>query len=136
MMARFAWFCFFARDPNFFLVLPICSHEHSFMKRGTSAPEVRQDSTRHGKSRFDWREDLLHSRDVKARDVDAYGFALSWYEEWRVKRSLDPGRESARQWWQQAVKNKERDEWQLRQWAAAIRWSRKRLRLTRSLIFF
>ena len=71
--------------------------------------------------RFDWREDLLHSRDVNARDVDAYGFALSWYEEWRVKRRLVPGRESAGQWWQQAVKSKEREE-----------WSRKRLRLTRS----
>ena len=32
-----------------------------------------------------------------SRDVDAYGFALSWYEEWRAKRDLDPGRESAGQ---------------------------------------
>ena len=92
------------------------------MNHDMSAPEERQDSTLQGKSRFDWREDLLHSRDVKARDVDAYGFALSWYEEWRVKRALAPGRESAEQWWLQAVKSKEREEWQLLQWAAAMRW--------------
>lgn len=83
----------------------------------TKSPTVQR-----ARLRFDWREDLLHSRDVPARDVDAYGFALSWYEEWRVKRHLDPGRESAGQWWQQAVKSKAREEWQLRQWAEAMRW--------------
>jgi hypothetical protein len=58
----------------------------------TKSPTVQR-----ARLRFDWREDLLHSRDVPARDVDAYGFALSWYEEWRVKRHLDPSRESAGQ---------------------------------------
>jgi hypothetical protein len=58
---------------------------------------TKSSTVQRAKLRFDWREGLLHSRDVPARDVDAYGFALSWHEEWRVKCHLDPSRQSAGQ---------------------------------------
>ena len=59
--------------------------------------------------RFDWREDLSRSRDLTRREIDAYGYVLGWMEDWRVRKDLPAGREAARA------------------------WSRKRLRLTRSV---
>lgn len=85
------------------------------------------------KLRFDWREDLTKARDLTTRDIDAYGYVLGWLEDWRQKRDLPAGREAARRWWKEVAKSKERPEWQLRQWQEAIRWSRRRLRLTRSV---
>lgn len=85
------------------------------------------------RARFDWREDLARSRDLTRREIDAYGYVLGWLEDWRVKRDLPAGREAARGWWREVAKAKDRPEWQLRQWEEAIRWSRRRLRLTRSV---
>lgn len=108
---------FFDRVQFFFLAKMSVLTNNVRMK-----PDTTSCSERQKRPRFDWREDLLHSRDVNARDGEAYGFVLSWYEEWRVKRNLLPGRESAGQWWREAVKSKQRQEWQLPQWAAAMRW--------------
>lgn len=73
-------------------------------------------------ARFDWRQDLLHSRDLSHREVEAYGYVLSWIEDWRLKKELPAGREAAKRWWLEVAKAKERPEWQLRQWQEAIRW--------------
>lgn len=62
------------------------------------------------------------SRDLTHREIEAYGYVLGWMEDWRVKRDMVPGREAARQWWLEVAKSKERPEWQMRQWAEAIRW--------------
>ena len=72
--------------------------------------------------RFDWREDLSHSRDLTRREIDAYGYVLGWIEDWRVRKDLPAGRDAARAWWREVAKAKERPEWQLRQWEEAIRW--------------
>jgi hypothetical protein len=86
------------------------------------------------KGRFhDWREDLSKARDLTTREIEAYGYVLGWLEDWRRKQDLPAGRDAARRWWKEVAKSKERPEWQLRQWEEAIRWSRKRLRLTRSV---
>ena len=71
---------------------------------------------------FDWRKDLSASRDLSLREIEAYGYVLGWLEDWRVKADLPPGRDAARRWWCEVAKSKERPEWQLRQWAEAIRW--------------
>lgn len=71
---------------------------------------------------FDWRNDLLNSRDLNHREIEAFGYVLGWLEDWRVKQDLPPGRDAARRWWAEVAKSKERPAWQLRQWEEAIRW--------------
>ena len=85
---------------------------------------MNADSSGVGKRRprFDWREDLSHSRDLSRREIDAYGYVLGWIEDWRVKKDLAAGRDAVRAWWREVAKAKERPEWQLRQWEEAIRW--------------
>ena len=72
--------------------------------------------------RFDWREDLACSRDLTKREVDGFGYVLSWIEDWRVKKDLPAGRAAAERWWREVAKEKDRPAWQLRQWTEAIRW--------------
>ena len=74
------------------------------------------------RKRYDWREDLASSRDLTNREIDAYGYVLSWIEDWRVRKDLPAGRETAKRWWVEVAKEKERPKWQLRQWTEAIRW--------------
>ena len=50
-----------------------------------------------------WREDLMNSRDLSARDIEAYGFFVSWYDEWRMSRGLALGESSARHFWRECV---------------------------------
>lgn len=73
-------------------------------------------------TRFDWREDLGASRDLTRNEIQAFGFVVGWFEEWRVRMELPPGRDSARAFWKDAVKSKERQDWQLAQWEAGMRW--------------
>ena len=75
-----------------------------------------------GVKRYDWREDLSKSRNLHAREQEAFGYVLGWLEDWRQKRSLPAGRDSARRWWKEVATAKERPGWQLNQWAEAIRW--------------
>ena len=77
-----------------------------------------------------WLEDLNHSRDLSPREIDGYGFLLGWYESWRVSKGLVAGRESSVRFWREAVKAKERPEWQLQQWVEAIRWFLRWLEIT------
>ncbi len=72
--------------------------------------------------RYDWREDLSKSRNLHAREQEAFGYVLGWLEDWRQKRSLPAGRDAARRWWKEVAQAKQRPEWQLNQWAEAIRW--------------
>jgi len=72
--------------------------------------------------RFDWREDLSKSRDLGHREIDAYGYVLSWIEKWRIERDLPAGRDATKRWWLEVAKTKDRPEWQLRQWTEAILW--------------
>jgi hypothetical protein len=69
------------------------------------------------KKAFNWREDLSASRDLSRNEVQAFGFAVGWFEDWRVRMKLPPGRESAREFWKVAVQSKPRQDWQLSQWA-------------------
>ncbi len=70
----------------------------------------------------DWRADLLASRDLSDGEKRGFEIVLSWFECWRVPKNLPSGRESARRFWRAQVLSKEREPWQLDQWAEAIRW--------------
>ncbi len=73
-------------------------------------------------NRFNWREDLGASRDLSRNEIQAFGFVVGWFEEWRLREELPPGLESARAFWKDAVKAKPREAWQLAQWEQGMRW--------------
>lgn len=72
--------------------------------------------------RYDWRADLLASRDLSEGEMRGFEMVLNWFECWRIPKNLLPGREAARRFWRAQVLSKEREPWQLDQWAEAIRW--------------
>lgn len=70
----------------------------------------------------DWRADLDASRDLSDLEKQNYGFLLSWFESWRVRQRLEPGRAAAVEFWKSQVAVKPRKEWQLERWSEAVRW--------------
>lgn len=70
----------------------------------------------------DWRADLDASRDLSDLEKQNYGFLLSWFESWRVRQRLDPGRAAAVEFWKSQVSVKPRKDWQLERWSEAVRW--------------
>lgn len=81
-------------------------------------------STQHTPTRPDsgWELDLQASRDLSDRDKQGFSFLLSWFETWRLRRRLSPGREAGRKFWTMEVIAKPRKDWQLAQWTEAMRW--------------
>lgn len=69
-----------------------------------------------------WHEDLQRSRDLSEWEKQGFGFLLLWYDTWRIKLRLKAGVCAARKFWKAEVLQKERKQWQLDQWAEAIRW--------------
>ena len=69
-----------------------------------------------------WREDLEKARHVSDAQRPGFQLVLTWFENWRIGQQLQPGREAARVFWVRQVKSKPRAEWQLTQWAEALRW--------------
>ncbi len=70
----------------------------------------------------DWRADLDASRDLNDREKQQYGFLVSWYESWRERQKLEPGRAAGVAFWKAQVEVKPRKDWQLERWAEAMRW--------------
>ncbi|MBK1829055.1 tyrosine-type recombinase/integrase [Haloferula rosea] len=73
---------------------------------------------------FDWKSDLAASRSVDARAKGGFEMLLVWFENWRLRYRLEAGREAAVAFWKQQVigDGKERESWQLEQWADAMAW--------------
>ncbi len=69
-----------------------------------------------------WHDDLTNSRDLSFREIESYGFFLSWFDQWRIGKSFAMNRETGRRFWKEVVIVKDRDRWQLDQWAIAMRW--------------
>ena len=69
-----------------------------------------------------WHEDLQASRDLSEWEKQGFGFLLSWYDSWRMRQRLEVGVVTARKFWKIEVLKKERKQWQLDQWAEAVRW--------------
>lgn len=69
-----------------------------------------------------WLEDIENSRDLSGNEKQQFGFLVAWMETWRIPKRLEPGVETARRFWREAVKVKPRASWQLDQWSQAVRW--------------
>ena len=82
-----------------------------------------QEKGRTGKAPiYDWREDLSNYRNLSPQEKQGFGFVVAWFEEWRVRENLPPGRQAARSFWKSQVTSKPRESWQLDQWGDGIRW--------------
>lgn len=85
-------------------------------------PDPKPRATSYTRPVTSWEDDLNASRDVGDRDRQGYFFLLSWFESWRLRLRLAPGREAARKFWKVEVVSKPRKDWQKKQWAEAMRW--------------
>lgn len=78
----------------------------------------------HGKAA--WEADLANARDVNRNQKFAYAFILHWFESWRLRQGLAASLVSARAFWRDSIVVTEgeakREQWQLDQWAEAMRW--------------
>jgi integrase len=70
----------------------------------------------------DWNEDLLASRDLTEWEKQHFGFVLSWFQGWRLRQELPPGRAAAEQFWRAVVRAKPRKKWQEEGWAQGMAW--------------
>ena len=84
------------------------------------------------KNIFPWSSDLEFSRDVSRSDKSGFAMILGWYEKWRISQQLPASRETAATFWKLKVKAKERQDWQLEQWAEAFRWHLNWLRFAKA----
>ena len=71
---------------------------------------------------YPWSKDLEASRDVNDRQCQAFAMILGWLEKFRSQQRLSPDREACTRFWREQVQSKERESWQLEQWASAIQW--------------
>ena len=71
-----------------------------------------------------WRKDLETSRNLNARQKYGFTMLLGWFENFRLRKALPAGRKAAVIFWRKEILNnqKEREPWQLDQWAEAISW--------------
>ena len=74
------------------------------------------------KRTVDWRSDLEASRDLSVPEKKSFAVLLGWFEKWRVSAGLEAGVEAGRVFWRAQVLAKDRQDWQLDQWAEAMRW--------------
>lgn len=47
---------------------------------------------------------------------------LGWLDKFLCSKGLRPGRDGCQRFWKEAIQARQRESWQLEQWAAAIRW--------------
>ena len=71
-----------------------------------------------------WRSDLSEFRGLTQIERSGFLICLEWFENFRLRHSLPAGREAAKAFWNDQVHREgcKREDWQLNQWAEAIRW--------------
>ncbi len=76
------------------------------------------------KARWCWRKDLAEFRGLTERERSGFLLVLEWFENFRLRLELAAGRDAAGVFWRTEVirEGREREKWQLEQWADAIRW--------------
>ncbi|MDF1852264.1 MAG: integron integrase [Verrucomicrobiales bacterium] len=76
------------------------------------------------KTRWCWRRDLREFRGLSDSERAGFLLVLEWFENFRLRHELEAGREAAKIFWKNEVRreDREREDWQLEQWEAAIQW--------------
>ncbi len=75
---------------------------------------------------------LAESRNLTDWEKQHYGFVLSWFESWRLRKRLEACRETAVEFWRTQVTVQERKQWQVEGWAEGISWYLNWLRICKS----
>lgn len=75
-------------------------------------------------SRCCWRSDLSAFRGLSASHRAGFEIFLEWFENFRLRHNLAAGRDAATLFWTEEVTGhgREREDWQLDQWSAAMTW--------------
>ena len=55
---------------------------------------VRANSVLMSAQQVDWHQDLVESRDLTDWEKQHFGFVLSWFEGWRLRKRLEPGQDA------------------------------------------
>jgi hypothetical protein len=76
------------------------------------------------KTRWCWRKDLAEFRGLTDRERSGFLLVLEWFENFRLRHSLEAGREAAKAFWKSEVTREGRER---------EKWSRKGLCPTRSI---
>ena len=71
---------------------------------------------------YPWSRDLEASLDVRVEERAGFAMLLGWLDKFLCANGLEPGRLTCERFWKESVKVRVREN-----------WSRKRLRLTRSV---
>ena len=79
-------------------------------------------STREVSGLYPWTKDLEGSIDVRAKEKAAFAMLLGWLDKFLCSSGLRPGREACERFWKESIKVRSRENWQLEQWSAALRW--------------
>lgn len=76
------------------------------------------------KTRWCWRKDLAGFRGLSDFDKNGFLLVLEWFENFRLRNELEAGRDVVRTFWKSEVQrpDREREQWQLEQWEAALQW--------------
>ena len=71
-----------------------------------------------------WRKDLLGFRGLTDAARSVFLLVLEWFENFRLRHGLEPGRDATEKFWQTEVvpKDRPREPRQLEQWQNAIKW--------------
>jgi hypothetical protein len=74
------------------------------------------------KTRWCWRSDLAEFRGLSDQERTGFLLVLEWFENYRLRHEFPAGREAAKAFWRTEVlrEGREREKWQLEQWADAI----------------
>ena len=75
-------------------------------------------------SHWCWRSDLAEFRGLTNSERSGFLLVLEWFENFRLRYHLEANEESAKAFWREDVRRegRPREDWQLEQWANAIRW--------------
>lgn len=75
-------------------------------------------------TRWCWRKDLAGFRGLTDRERAGFLLVLEWFENFRLRHDLAAGRDAAKMFWKKEVirEGREREKWQLEQWADALQW--------------
>lgn len=69
-----------------------------------------------------WKADLERNREFSPRQGKGVAWFIQWYLRCLEKSGGIPEKATARQFWREVVRRKERSAWQMEQWAEAMAW--------------
>jgi hypothetical protein len=77
--------------------------------------------------------DALAAADLSAKERNRHRIIINWFLGYLKREHTGATVATARAFVEQLIETRKPQDWQVEQWGDGLNWSRKRLRLTRSL---